>query len=74
MNSSNQSTSFHSYSSDMEGPDIPGIVIIPNQVPSSITQPLQYLCGVPQLCLLYLNETTGASAEAWVEFKRGVCL
>ena len=27
----------------MEGPDNPGIVNTPNQVPSSITQPLQYL-------------------------------
>ena len=43
MNSSNQSTSFHSYSSDMEGPDHPGNVNTPNQVHSSITQPLQYL-------------------------------
>ena len=43
MNSSNQSTSFHSYSSDMEGQDNPGIGNTPNQVPSSITQLLQNL-------------------------------
>ena len=29
---------------------------------------LSYVCGALQLCLLYLDETTGASVEAWVEF------
>ena len=38
---------------------------IPNQ---------HYLCGALQLCLPYLDETTGASAEAWVEFNRKACL
>ena len=27
-----------------------------------------YKCGALQLCLLYLDETTGASAEVWIEF------
>ena len=29
-----------------------------------------YTCGVLQLCLPYLDGTTGASAEAWVEFSK----
>ena len=43
MNSSHQSTSFHSYSSDMEGPGNPGSVNTPNHVPSGVTPYHQYL-------------------------------
>ena len=35
---------------------------------------IPYMCGALQLCLLYLDETTGASAEAWVEFNKKACL
>ena len=33
-----------------------------------------YICGALQLCLPYPDETTGASAEGWVEFNRKTCL
>ena len=43
MNSSYQSTPFHSYSSDMEGPGNPGNITTPNQIPSGITLAHQFL-------------------------------
>ena len=43
MSSTHQSTSFHSYSSDMEGPDNPGNVNTPNQVPSVTTPTHRYI-------------------------------
>ena len=43
MNSSHRSTSFHSYSSSMEGPDNPGNIVTSDQVPSGLTPPHQYL-------------------------------